>query len=166
MDFGKFYSRFEEHITLNRNMIAAATGGVLASMVAAEIADYLQNDPFVTAAVTSATKIITDVGLFLPLHFYSNRRRYVTHESVEWRQFCGDIFKIYLSAVPTIIAFYTISGMSNAYMLKKEVQAAASTAASYAIAFVPAQLLLTYTADRVGAVRRTPDHPHVRDLGR
>lgn len=128
-------------------------------MGAAEIAEYIQNDPNVVAYTASISEFIGFSSIFVPLHHRSQSYKYKDDKTnkTNWKKFWKDIEKFYVAAIPSMLVFYPIFTFGNAYMLNRSVRPWLSTIGSYIAAYVPSQALMTYMADRFGLLNQNQE---------
>ncbi len=151
-----FWHRYRDHINFNKNILVSGAAGMAASVVSAEVAHYLQNDPKIIALIAAAGKIAAFNLSFLFLQYRSRQEKYLDEDRrTDWQAFGKDMLKIYATALPMAGVFYPMFIGGNNYLLNKNVNPGVSTAASYTAAGLTSQLLYTYIAAKMGILRQS-----------
>lgn len=148
--------RFREHRSLVRNVLIASVAGLTSSTGTSELIDLLYKNPDITSIVASASEFLAFNGVFLPLHYFSNKNKYTnTQNNFDYREFGKDVGKAYVVGAPAVGVFYlTFTGLNDLLLRISDIRPTLSTAISYVTGTVISTSIGVYLLDKVGFLRQ------------
>ncbi len=147
--------KYRQHIEFNRNVAIATGAGMLGAIGCAELADYLCRDPNLTSVVSTIGDSVVFAGVYLPLHYRMKRGEFAQDGEMQWKDYWLDIGKTYLSSLPALMIFYPLFTVGNNLLLREGARPWISTTASFAGAYVPSMVAMTYIAHKSKLVKQS-----------
>ena len=74
--FTKFYMKYTNTISLNKNLLLSGSAGFIVSLIVAQVSTKYSNDDFATSTLTVITGYISSKVIFVVLFHLDNRKKY------------------------------------------------------------------------------------------